>query len=107
MVARALRYKGEPGQARFQEVDMTSQIHPQLSHCGVYARDIDPLGFKTIEMSMLVTNEVVEKTREILYNRALREEWAAINFDLGVKFFSYSVARRKLAGRIARLFGEA
>jgi hypothetical protein len=54
-----------------------------------------------------VTNEVVEKTREILYNRALREEWAAINFDLGVKFFSYSVARRKLAGRIARLFGEA
>ena len=37
-------------------------------------RDIDPLGFKTIEMSMLVTNEVVEKTREILYNRALREE---------------------------------
>jgi len=73
----------------------------------VYARDIDPLGFKTIEMSMLVTNEVVEKTREILHNRALREEWAAINFDLGVKFFSYSVARRKLAGRIARLFGEA
>ena len=73
----------------------------------VYARDIDPLGFKTIEMSMLVTNEVVEQTREILHNRALREEWAAINFDLGVKFFSYSVARRKLAGRIAKLFGEA
>ncbi len=73
----------------------------------VYARDIDPLGFKTIEMSMLVTNEVVEQTREILYNRSLREEWAAINFDLGVKFFSYSVARRKLAGRIAKLFGEA
>jgi glycosyltransferase involved in cell wall biosynthesis len=73
----------------------------------VYARDIDPLGFKTIEMSMLVTNEVVEQTREILHNRSLREEWAAINFDLGVKFFSYSVARRKLAGRIAKIFGEA
>ena len=73
----------------------------------VYARDIDPLGFKTIEMSMLVTNEVVEQTREILRSRSLREEWAAINFDLGVKFFSYSVARRKLAGRIAKIFGEA
>ena len=22
---------------------MTSQIHPQLSHCGVYARDIDTM----------------------------------------------------------------
>jgi mannosylglucosylglycerate synthase len=73
----------------------------------VYARDIDPLGFKTIEMSMLVTNEVVEQTHEILHNSSLRKEWAAINFDLGVKFFSYSVARRKLAGRIAKLFGEA
>jgi mannosylglucosylglycerate synthase len=73
----------------------------------VYARDIDPLGFKTIEMSMLVTNEVVEQTREILYNQSLRDAWGTINYDLGVKFFSYSVARRKLAGRIARLFGEA
>jgi mannosylglucosylglycerate synthase len=72
----------------------------------VYARDIDPLGFKTIEMSMIVTNEVVEKTREIIQDSSLRDEWAAINFDLGVKFFSYSVARRKLAGRIAKLFGE-
>ena len=73
----------------------------------VYARDIDPLGFKTIEMSMLVTNEVVEKTHEILNNPSLRETWGSINYDLGVKFFSYSVARRKLAGRIAKLFGEA
>lgn len=73
----------------------------------VYARDIDPLGFKTIEMSMLVTNEVVEKTHEILNNPSLREAWGTINYDLGVKFFSYSVARRKLAGRIAKLFGES
>ncbi|HEY5742063.1 MAG TPA: glycosyltransferase family 4 protein [Terrimicrobiaceae bacterium] len=73
----------------------------------VFARDIDPLGFKTIEMSMLVTNEVVDKTREIIYNQSLRDAWGTINYDLGMKFFSYSVARRKLAGRIAKLFGEA
>ncbi len=72
----------------------------------VYARDIDPLGFKTIEMSMLVTNEVVEQTREILRSPSLRKEWAVINYDLGRKFFSHAVARRKLAGRIAKLFGE-
>jgi hypothetical protein len=72
----------------------------------VYARDIDPLGFKTIEMSMLVTHEVVGQTREILRNGALRAEWAKINYELGLKFFSYSVARRKIAGRIAKLLGE-
>ena len=72
----------------------------------VYARDIDPLGFKTIEMSMLVTQDVVRQTREILSNQALRDEWARTNYDLGLKFFSYSVARRKIAGRIAKLLGE-
>ena len=72
----------------------------------VYARDIDPLGFKTVEMSMVISNEIVLQTREILTNPALREEWAETNFALGRKFFSYAVARRKLFGRIAKLFGE-
>jgi glycosyltransferase involved in cell wall biosynthesis len=72
----------------------------------VYARDIDPLGFKTIEMSQLVTKDVVEQTREILFNPALRDDWARTNFELGRKYFSYAVARRKLAARLANLFGE-
>ena len=72
----------------------------------VFARDIDPLGFKTIAMSQLVTRQVVDQTREVLDNAALREEWAKTNYDLGMKYFSYSVARRKLAARLANLFGE-
>jgi len=72
----------------------------------VYARDIDPLGFKTIEMTQLVTKDIVEQTREILQNATLREEWAKINYQLGVKYFSFTVARRKLAARLANLFGE-
>jgi len=72
----------------------------------VYARDIDPLGFKTIEMTQLVTREVVDQTRQVLEDRRLREDWARVNYDLGVKYFSYSVARRKLVARLANLFGE-
>jgi glycosyltransferase involved in cell wall biosynthesis len=72
----------------------------------VYARDIDPLGFKTIEMSQLVTRDVVEQVRTILNDRSLREQWARTNYDLGLKYFSYAVARRKLAARLANLFGE-
>ncbi len=72
----------------------------------VYARDIDPLGFKTIEMTQLVTREVVEETREILRNKSMRDEWARTNYELGLKYFSYAVARRKLAARFANLFGE-
>ena len=72
----------------------------------VYARDIDPLGFKTIEMTQLVTKDVVEKLHALLQDRALQAEWSSINYALGVKYFSYSVARRKLAARLANLFGE-
>jgi glycosyltransferase involved in cell wall biosynthesis len=72
----------------------------------VYARDIGPLGFKTIEMSQLITNQVVEQTRRVLSDKSLREEWAKTNFELGLKYFSYAVARRKLAARLANLFGE-
>ncbi|HMP81498.1 MAG TPA: glycosyltransferase family 4 protein [Verrucomicrobiota bacterium] len=72
----------------------------------VYARDLDPLGFKTIEMNQLVTREVVEQTRRVLNEPALRQEWAETNYRLCVRYFSYSVARRKLAARLANLFGE-
>jgi glycosyltransferase involved in cell wall biosynthesis len=72
----------------------------------VYARDIGPLGFKTIEMAQIVTREIVDQTRELLQNEALRAEYARINYDLCLKHFSYAVARRKLAARLANLFGE-
>lgn len=72
----------------------------------VYSRDIAPLGFQTIEMEQVVTMQVVSRTREILENPDLRAEWAQKNYDLGLKYFSYTVARRKLAARLANLFGE-
>ncbi|MEX1111446.1 MAG: glycosyltransferase family 4 protein [Chthoniobacterales bacterium] len=72
----------------------------------VYARDIDPLGFRTIEMSQIVTRDVVAKTRTVLEDAKLQAEWAAGNFELGRKYFSYAVLRRKLAARLASLFGE-
>ncbi len=72
----------------------------------VYARDLDPLGFRAIEMTQLVTREVVEQVREALQSAELRRQWAYVNYDLALKYFSYSVARRKLAARLANLFGE-
>lgn len=72
----------------------------------VYARDIDPLGFQCIEMSQLVSNRVVEQTKRILNDAVLRQQWAKTNYELGLKYFSFSVARRKLAARLANLFGE-
>jgi len=57
-------------------------------------------------MTQLVTKAIVEQTREILRNAARREEWAKTSHELGLKYFSYTVARRELAARLANLFGE-
>ncbi len=72
----------------------------------VYARDIDPLGFRTIEMSQIVTRDVVAQTRRVLDDADLRAAWSAGNYELGKKYFSYAVLRRKLGARLASLFGE-
>ena len=72
----------------------------------VYARDIDPLGFQTIEMTQLVTRDVVDQVRALLASPGLREDWAKTNYALGRQHFSFAVARRKLAARLANLFGE-
>jgi len=72
----------------------------------VYARDIEPLGFKTIEFSQLIGNDTVALTRKVLEDPDLRREWAETNYQLALKYFSYAVARRKLATRLANLFGE-
>jgi len=72
----------------------------------VYARDIAPLGFRSVEIPQLVSNQAVGQTREILRNETLRREWAETNYSLGLKHFSHAVARRKLEARLANLFGE-
>jgi glycosyltransferase involved in cell wall biosynthesis len=72
----------------------------------VYARDLDPLGFKTIALSQLVTRETVAQVCSVLSDPVQRADWSRENFALGLKYFSYSVARRKLAARLANLFGE-
>jgi hypothetical protein len=57
-------------------------------------------------MTQLVSNQVVDQTRRILTDKVLRDEWAENNYKLGLKYFSYAAARRKLAARLANLFGE-
>ena len=72
----------------------------------VFARDLAPLGFHCVEMSQVLSTAAVQQTREILSNPALRQSWTEANYALGLRYFSYAVARRKLAARLANLFGE-
>jgi hypothetical protein len=48
----------------------------------------------------------LRRTGRATTNLALCRAWAATNYALGLNCFSYAVARRKLAARLADLFGE-
>jgi glycosyltransferase involved in cell wall biosynthesis len=64
----------------------------------IYTKDIKPKGFSVIEIDGFVTSEAVEKTRLILDNPQLCREMVDHNYELGLKYFSYSVLHRGLRG---------
>jgi hypothetical protein len=51
-----------------------------------------------IEIDGFVTSDAVEKTKLILDNAQLRREMVEHNYELGLKYFSYSVLHRGLRG---------
>ena len=64
----------------------------------IYTKDIKPKGFSVIEIDGFVTPDAVEKTKLILDNVQLRHEMVEHNYELGLKYFSYSVLHRGLRG---------
>ena len=67
-----------------------------VNRYSVYMLDIEPLGFETITMEGYVTNEVVERVREVLKHADLRRRMTDRNFAIAKQHFSLSVLRRRL-----------
>jgi glycosyltransferase involved in cell wall biosynthesis len=71
----------------------------------IYTMDIKPKGFKVIELDGYVTEEAIGKTREVIKNPALREEMVAHNYQLGKRYYSYSILQQKLKNLLLDCFG--
>ena len=67
----------------------------------IYTKDIKPKGFSVIEIDGYVTEESVEKARQVLTNPEIREHMTTHNYKLGKKFYSYSVLHRRLKNFLA------
>ncbi len=75
----------------------------------IYTKDIKPKGFSVIELDGYVTQDAVEKTKQILAEPKLCQEMVEHNYELGKRFFSYDVLRRRLdvaAIKYPELFGS-
>jgi glycosyltransferase involved in cell wall biosynthesis len=57
----------------------------------IYLKDIQPKGFKVIEIDGYVTDKAVEQTKQVLDNPKLCQEMVDHDYELAKKYFSYTV----------------
>ena len=62
----------------------------------IYTKDIKPKGFSVIEIDGYVTTKAVELTQKILDDPELCRKMVDLNYDLGLKHYSYAVLQRGL-----------
>ncbi len=63
----------------------------------IYIKDIQPKGFKVIEIDGYVTDKAVEQTKQVLDNPKLCQEMVDHDYELAKIYFSYTVLERILS----------
>lgn len=67
-----------------------------VNNYSIYIKDIKPKGFSVVEIDGYVTEKAVEETKQILDNPALCQQMVDHNYELGKRYFSYTVLERIL-----------
>ena len=76
-----------------------------VNNYSIYTIDIKPKGFRAIELDDYVDSEAIELARKVLETPALVEEMVKHNYELGRKYYSYSVLRQRLKILLSDCFG--
>ena len=77
-----------------------------VNRYATFIADIEPKGFEVITMNGFLTRSVLEQVRRVIADDEFRTQVVEHNFELGKKFFSYSVLRRKLRSLITNFTGH-
>jgi glycosyltransferase involved in cell wall biosynthesis len=71
----------------------------------IYAKDIEPKGFKVVEIDGYVTDQAVEKARQLLIDPELCRQVVEHNYAIGRRFFSFQVLSKRLRGFLQMSLG--
>jgi glycosyltransferase involved in cell wall biosynthesis len=77
-----------------------------VNRYAIFIADIEPKGFEVITMDGFLTRHVLDQVRRVISDHEYRQEMVERNYELGKKFFSYSVLRRKLRSLITTFTGH-
>jgi len=76
-----------------------------VNNYSIYSTDIKPKGFQVIEMDNFISSETIEMTRRLMHDKKEVERMAKVNYELGLKYYSYSVVKQKLDTLMKDFFG--
>ncbi len=76
-----------------------------VNRYAIFIADIEPKGFKVISMNGFLTRSVIEQVNRVISDETYRQEVVDHNYELGKKFFSYSVLKRKLRSLLTEFTG--
>jgi glycosyltransferase involved in cell wall biosynthesis len=76
-----------------------------VNRYSIYVMDIEPKGFEFISMDGYLTSGVVEQVKKVIADEQFRTEMVEKNYELGKRFFSYTVLRRKLQALVSNAIG--
>jgi len=77
-----------------------------VNRYAIFIADIEPKGFEVITMNGFLTRHVLDQVRRVIADDDYRRRVVDHNFELGKKFFSYTVLRRKLRSLITAFTGH-
>ena len=76
-----------------------------INRYAIFARDIEPKGFRLPIMDGYLTRSTIEEVRRLINDKEYRHEVASHNYQVASRFFSYRVLRRALRTLIAEVTG--
>jgi glycosyltransferase involved in cell wall biosynthesis len=77
-----------------------------INRYDIFARDIEPKGFRVPVMEGFITQRVVEEVRRLLEDQEYRHQVAEHNYRTATRFFSFDVLRRRLRVLITNVTGQ-
>ncbi len=77
-----------------------------VNRYSIYELDIKPRGFQVVEFDGYVRESTVAAARRLIEEPALAAEWAATNYEVARRHFSFSVLQRRLDALLHECFGE-
>ena len=78
-----------------------------INRYSIYVQDIEPKGFKLIEMDGFITKRLLEEVRRVIEDESYRDDMVDHNYRVACRYYSYTVLRRVLRHHIAMLTGDA